>query len=292
MLANFFRLPGEPVSIDGDEFLKLTDAGGEIRGIVYEPPTLVGPSFPRRERIENCHFIEVSLSKTSIERFEFINCTFNSCLFIGTIFRECRFSECKFIDCNTHRIEFVDVFVSPLAFASSLDRRRHQNIGVHLYQELLNNSRRQSQPDFAQDALFEFRRWLRFEKKYLMSQPGVPLRSRCRLGFQVLLSWMADILFGYGIHFGSYLRTASILALFLAWMNWYFISAFGLKIDQHSSHKFVDAFYFTIITLTTVGYGDITPQSLLGRLIISGEAVAGFFLLAVLASMIYRKMQP
>ncbi|HIC86875.1 MAG TPA: two pore domain potassium channel family protein, partial [Aquificae bacterium] len=32
--------------------------------------------------------------------------------------------------------------------------------------------------------------------------------------------------------------------------------------------NFMDAFYFTVITFTTIGYGDITPQTTLGKLII------------------------
>ncbi len=32
--------------------------------------------------------------------------------------------------------------------------------------------------------------------------------------------------------------------------------------------NFIDAFYFTVITFTTIGYGDITPKTSLGKLII------------------------
>jgi voltage-gated potassium channel len=32
--------------------------------------------------------------------------------------------------------------------------------------------------------------------------------------------------------------------------------------------NFMDAFYFTVITFTTIGYGDITPKTSLGKLII------------------------
>jgi hypothetical protein len=291
VLVDFFRLPGEPTPIDQAELLRLAEVGNEIHSKVYDQPTLTSPQHPKRRRVQDCNFREVSFANVAIDRLEFKNCTFTSCLFIGTIFRDCRFSGCAFVDCNTFRIELIDVYVDPRSFDQCLDKRRHQNIGVHLYQELLNNSRRQSQPDFTQDALFLFRQWLRFETIYELRQPGWTLGDRVGLALQIGMNWMAEILFGYGVRLRNYVRTASSVALLFATLNYCFIPEFGLKIDQQGPWPFIDALYFTIITLTTVGYGDIAPEATLGRIIVSGEAVVGFFLFAILASMIYRKFQ-
>src|SRR5205085_1368091 len=114
----------------------------------------------------------ISFSKTLIEEFEFENCTFDSCLFIGSILKNCRFTDCTFVNCNTYRIEFVSVYINPQSFDKCLDETKYQNIGMHLYRELLSNSRQQSQPDFSHHALFEFRRWLRLEQLYELNQGG------------------------------------------------------------------------------------------------------------------------
>jgi Ion channel len=168
-----------------------------------------------------------------------------------------------------------------------LNKKLHQNIGVYLYQELLNNSRQQSQPDFAQDALFQFRRWLRFEQIYKLRQNDVARISRFELSRLIVQSWLAEKLLGFGVHLKNYCFTAVSTAYILALINYHFCSSFGLKIGT-----FIDALYFTTITLTTIGYGDITPTTTCGRLVIAGEGVAGFVLFAILASMVYRKILP
>jgi len=284
----FFSLPGQPTDIDDDEqFLALT--GGRfktIRSRIYRPPSLRSPEAPLHWRIRNCSFVEVSFSKTVIEDFEFSDCDFVDCRFIGTIFMRCRFINCTFTRCNMYRCEFSEVFVNPRSFENCTPAK-YQNIGAYLYHELLNNSRRQSQPDFAQEALYQFRRWQRSEDIYTLSMPGLPLRRRAGLVLSVISSWAMQAFLGHGVRVKNYICTAVIVALAMSVINYKFASSFGLKLSS-----FVDALYFTVITLTTVGYGDITATETAGRLVMTIEAISGFVLFAILASMIYRKIQP
>ena len=46
----------------------------------------------------------------------------------------------------------------------------------------------------------------------------------------------------------------------------------------------MDSFYVTIITMSTVGYGDITPQTTMGRLVIIGFLFLVLILLPELIS--------
>jgi hypothetical protein len=163
---------------------------------------------------------------------------------------------------------------------------------VHLYQELLNNSRRQSQPDFALDALFEFRRWLRFERVYLLRNKNFENASRMNLVTQIATSWSMEKLLGFGIRLRNYIGTAVGVALSFATFNSIYSVQLGLEGSKGSPLSFVDSLYFTIITLTTIGYGDITPTTPFGRLFVAGEGIFGFVLFAILASMVYRKILP
>lgn len=62
------------------------------------------------------------------------------------------------------------------------------------------------------------------------------------------------------------LRVALVLALFAIAVGGHWIERDGLK-DQIDGHiSFTDVLYFTAVTVTTVGYGDIVPVSDAGRL--------------------------
>jgi hypothetical protein len=50
--------------------------------------------------------------------------------------------------------------------------------------------------------------------------------------------------------------------------------------------KETDLLYFSFVTLTTVGFGDVTPQSILGKRLAIFEAAMGSIYLAVIIAMI------
>ena len=51
--------------------------------------------------------------------------------------------------------------------------------------------------------------------------------------------------------------------------------------------SFVEAFFFSVQTLATVGYGHMYPQTLYGHLVTTVEIMTGMFLLAVMTGLIF-----
>ena len=54
-----------------------------------------------------------------------------------------------------------------------------------------------------------------------------------------------------------------------------------------ASHSFSDAFFFSVQTLATVGYGHMYPQTLYGHIVTTIEIMSGVFLLAVMTGLIF-----
>lgn len=56
---------------------------------------------------------------------------------------------------------------------------------------------------------------------------------------------------------------------------------FVVEGPEHGFTSIPRSIYWTIVTITTVGYGDITPQTTLGQVIASAAMLTGYSILAV-----------
>ena len=52
---------------------------------------------------------------------------------------------------------------------------------------------------------------------------------------------------------------------------------------------FADAFFFSVETLSTIGYGQMSPATLYGNIIMTCEALAGLMLVAVAAGLMFAR---
>jgi len=286
----FFSLKGDVRDVEKGEFLRLVGSKDEINinNLIYRPDRLVSDDPINRWRIHKKKFKNFSFSKTLIERFQFTECQFDECMFIGTLFVNCRFEGCKFSNSNTFRMELKDTYIDPNSFIGSITEKRYSNIAVDLFHELLNNSRRESQPKFSDDALYHFRKWkiIHAKKKSYSSK----LSKFFHTITDTSLYWVFDYGLGFGVRFKNLACMFAFCIVFLALMNWSFSEQLGLSEFRDGFEGFVDAIYFSIIVITTLGFGDIVPTTVIGRFFVSFQAILGFVLLATFASMIFRKI--
>ena len=270
-----------------------------LQSVLYRPDTLEREG--RRKKIESITFLGSSLSKTRITGIIFNDCLFKDCLLIGSSFNDCEFHRCTFENTNTYKISFDTTYVDPRSFRRCLNKKEHQNIGVHLFQELLNNSRGTDQVIFEREAMFLFLRWKRFQNWYEVKQDFKKLKSGLgpagRLLMQILKGSVAcawrrvwECLSGSGLRIRNFIASAVAFALAISVLNHQFGEEFGLCLNGNWSYP--NALYFTIISLTTLGYGDITPTTTLGQMVASLQSIFGFVLFALLTSMLYRRLFP
>ena len=294
----FWHLNGSSPIESQEDLHELLQVSRHITNALYKPNDLHRTDDPRQCRIRDTIFERVSFSKTHILGFTFRNCIFDRCLFIGTIIEDCEFHNCKFILTNTHKISISGTYVDPTSFRRCLVQGKHQNIGVHLYQILLSNSRGTQQIEFERDAQFLFLRWKRFQDCYEISnwskretttRISKQFTLKC-LGYLRRLAW--EKLFGSGLRLRYFIATVAFTIASFSILNFLLREKFGLMLKGEPVSSCMEALYYTIISFTTLGYGDIVPTTSMGQFVASAQSLIGFCLLALLASMLFRRISP
>jgi hypothetical protein len=288
MLKGFFALnPGYRTLGTEAELLGLVKHGDGARDVLYQPDVFA-PKRPEN-RLRGKTFTNVSFSKTELRGLVLTRCRFVDCLFIGTLFRACEFHDCTFEGCNPYKAQFEETYIDPRVFAKLLNPSEHSNIGVALFQGLLRNSHGCQQSEFARYAQYFFEKWKRYQLGYEYSQGKV---SR----WEYLREWVPSLLYdhlgGYGIFVLPFARLTlgllSVCALWnhLAWSSYGMHNSSNVMVD----HSVTLSFYFTVITMTTLGYGDFTPTTTTGMLSASAQSLLGVVWLSLLASMIIKRV--
>lgn len=284
---------------DVSDEVDLTEEAGRTDALVFRPDDF-GPSSPESNhfvgipmKFEDKKFVRISLSRTRVSNVTFRNCTFDRCHLIGTYFINCEFHACDFVNTNIFKIRFKDCYISPTSFGNCLDSSSHQNLGVHLYNELFRNSRAEGQEAFALESDTSFRRWKRYlnQIEFTRMSKKTKVRFFRRLQHQIAQAvdvfW--DISSNYGNSLNRLLLSGFIATLFFASLNFIFRSEFGLSSGPVTASEMVKIYYFTVISMTTVGYGEIHPTTTEGQAVAVLQSVVGFILFAFIASTIFKR---
>lgn len=285
---NFFKLtdPISKVTKSDDMFALMEGDDKIIASILYYPGNLLGNPSSYRRQIREKEFVNVSFTRTIIRHVDFYDCVFRQCLFVGARIEYCEFHDCKFIDTNTHKIEFKGVYIDPIAFDDCLSPIEHQNIGTHLYQRLMNNSNDENQSTFGRLASFNFNLWMSYQLKY---EANSKWKSKKLTSVWLYFNALGRKFWGWwgaGVRLRRFMGCFIIVIMLFSVLNYYLRAVMGLP----NIHSFLDAVYFTVITLTTIGYGDVTPHEPLGKAIMAAQGFIGFFLFALAASTIFRRI--
>jgi len=108
-------------------------------------------------------------------------------------------------------------------------------------------------------------------------------RSFCRLSLWVLLVWAV-----FGAIYADY-----TIPTWLSWLPQSFqnlLIVIDPQIKFSPSHSWFSPYYFSIVTLTTLGFGDITPLNLAGEIIVAIEVILGYVALGLLISILANKV--
>ena len=224
MLQNFFKLnePWKEIA-DEDVFVEHFTLSNDLRNVLYRPDRL-SPRSPYR--LKSKTFENVSFSKTVVERVVFRECSFVDCLFIGTTFRKCEFHSCTFIGCNPHKIIFEESYIDPKCFKNLLDPYNQTNIGLHLFNQLEQNARKQEQYQFISSAAFLYRRWRRYHLNWEYSQGHIKKWSYV---FKWTPDYVYDLVAGYGWKVQNFIISSIAFILIISLCNHFFWDYLGMS---------------------------------------------------------------
>jgi len=272
MAANDFKITGERID-SLSEFLR-REVDGVWKNLLY---------YPESFKSENRHplvftgkeFIDVSFKDTDIEHVRFVRCKFQHCLFIGASLTKCEFTDCSFSETNTSKVRIRECLFDPLSFENNFDLKNDTNIAIDLYHSLYRNASEEHQPVHAVESLYRMKR---AEHAHLESQKNRNLIDKKSFFLKKSGHMLSDFVSGYGLRTMRVLRLLLIVITFFSFLN-YILS--GLIFDQYAEFTIIDSIYFTCITITTLGFGDITPVTSFGKLFVTFQALSGFVVISI-----------
>ncbi len=274
MAANKFSISGNPTRTDShDEFMK-QEVNGVFEDILYFTNQF-NPDSSKVLKQKNKTYRNVSFKDTEFSNVSFVYCTFDGCLLLSSKFIDCEFIDCQFIDTNTNKSCFERTLIDPAYFKKNFDLKADTNIAADLYHSLYKNLSNERQPDRAKQSLYMMHR---AENAHLNSQ----LRRK-RIKFPTFL-WKKlahafDFLTsGYGLKLYRVLLTFVFIVSFLSGINYLFRKEF---FGDGVICSLLDSIYFTLVTLTTLGYGDMYPTTQTGKLVIAGEVTLGIVVISL-----------
>jgi hypothetical protein len=106
---------------------------------------------------------------------------------------------------------------------------------------------------------------------------------RNRRWLQGVIYWFWAVSSGYGTDPARWLATVLGVALFYACIYG------GLRLIE-PTNDWIDPLYFSVVTMTTVGYGDIHPTGNLGKAVACSEIFFGMAMLGALISIVSKRL--
>ncbi len=270
-IENRMNLAG--IALDKEEFINC-----EIRNALFDDASFKGALFSKVTFV-NCSFSSCDFNKAS-----FIRVTVGpNCIFDGSDFCDAQLSSVTGFsdDCvkipfkysEPHYFQIVGAAVTKLFKGS-------YNAGVHTGFTGVDTKK---MTDSSTKELREYINWY----QHLMTQIE-SFRDRS-LWNRVSLFW-AIILTKYWSSFWALTMWALVSNAFIAFIITNWGETFKFHHPDYLSWNWFDAFYYCIVTFTTLGYGDVTPENLPAQIAAGTVAVAGYFTLGILIYLIARKI--
>lgn len=279
-----------------EEFLEQLKVSKHLIGVLYRPDVLSGPYPNRTFKIIDTDFTNVSFSKTELKDVFFLNCKFNSCFLIGTHLNNCEFHDCEFRNVNTHKIKINNTYINPKAFIKNITEFGMSNIAVHLFQQLLDNSRDLQQSKFSRIAQYNFEKW---KARNLIKECFLDKkRTISKLDFvkKYPFAWLFKWAFGFGLRLRNFFVTSIVVFISFTIINYKNWPSYNLQSDGELIEGFnaaepniTSSMYYTFEATTKLINTHLQTTSLIGMGWLLAQSLFGFMLFSALITIILNR---
>lgn len=270
--------------------------GFQLPGVDLECRQLQGAQLVKAN-LENAHLFRANLDDAHLFSANLKNATLFKASLVNANLRSANISGANLLGANIKgtRLEGSDLGRKSIVVnerkgnedahrGNHIEALKHWHEAEEIYLALLNNFREAGRNDEASEM---------FYRMMVVKRKVMPAVSVARWG-----SWCMDVLCGYGERPMRIISSCLVLILGAAFIFFFL----GIKdsggqtvgvetgLGMHENIKaFANCVYFSVITMTTTGYGDFTPNEVT-RSFAGAEAFIGSFLMAVFILVFSRKM--
>lgn len=230
-------------------------------------------------RIQQCYFEDVNFCSSNFK---------NSHISLVHMINRCNVSNCNFKDSYVdifldtavsnikyNKIRYIDLIKETLKSFSTNSRKRHAS-GKRKYSEIhLDNIEKISEDK----ELIQYLKWQHYIRSEIGKLPSENIIKKLSFLFQVVLT--------------KYWQSYFVLAFWALSINMIFAGIYyinGASFTNIIGKKFFTAFYYSIVTFTTLGYGDISPTTDGMRLTVVTEVILGYVILGIFVFLIGDKI--
>jgi len=275
MPANLFSITGD--EINSHENFKRAIRNKNISNALYMPDTF---SLPKGyDKYKEVTFRSISFKNTRFDRIKFVDCLFIGCLFLNSHFNQCDFSDCSFSDCNFLGSSWTETRLDPKSLANNFDYKNDANIAAHLFHSLYELYKKEHQPSYARHSRYLLMK-ARYGLDYFYKKKGS--LGKFVFGLRRLQAFLHCAVSGYGVYKWRIVLTFFVFLLIASILN-HLLQQFIFSTETppvSPDYSFIQSSYYTFISITTIGFGDMVPKTEIGRILTMAEASFGIILIA------------
>jgi hypothetical protein len=262
------------------------------------PPTLT-------VNLSHCVFSNIRMKFVRFRQGGITHTRFRECYLPHARFERVDLTGTEFIDCNLREASFDCSNLDYVVFRNCdldydsilLNLPKRANLRWRLLRLLrLNASAEGDMPRSNQLLLQELAASRMHERaKFMADSDYYRKRYNFRDRLSAFAAWYGHyvqlLVWGYGLKPYRLLTNGLLVILAVAILTW--LSQTTIYVPRGPSPRglgFGEALYTSIVTFTTLGYGDFTPAEVFGRVIYAMESLFGALFIGLLAATAYRRI--